>query len=654
MSACGFDLESCGQIGLGSGLHRGREVRLNFHGHGVGANPDCRGQAVSTGTEVKPELDTSLTEVLASVLGLGIVIYDKNDILQVASSEVRNFFPAVAGKMVAGARLRDVLGAAYDCEAFAPVHAVTGRAPVSREDWIAERLALHWRERYESLERLPDGRIIRMTKRRLPSGVLITTIADVSDSNKQDLEVAELRKQAELSHQTLAALTSPVMVKDASLRYLLVNDAFCRLLGLHPKKLIGRKAADVVDPERALHYELDERRVLETGVPVDSAEEYLMADGTLVRSVARKRRFGSPGNYRLLVMFDGISAFGDPDRIAGIGEEAVAAAAKPELGAQPQQDHVLVLDEIPDRAEAGVAALKAAGSDALAIHSARDALTFLAMARSMGVVIDQVQASPGIAEALAALDETGSHPVLVNFLKAARSPEPDAVRPAADHRTVVWPPVASPLSGQNMDHSPGLTARPFEAADAGKQIIAVTANHAQSSLPPAATEPAPRPAQADAPSSRTETPPAFRAAVKSRRIRVLVAEDNDVNQIVFEQILEGIGVDYRIVGNGQLALEAWRSASPDIILMDVSMPVMNGLQATQAIRAAEIEMGDNDCHVPIIAVTAHAMSGDRDRCFAAGMDDYLSKPVSPEKLEAAIRTWIDDPNLILASAGQAG
>ncbi len=112
-----------------------------------------------------------------------------------------------------------------------------------------------------------------------------------------------------------------------------------------------------------------------------------------------------------------------------------------------------------------------------------------------------------------------------------------------------------------------------------------------------------------------------------------------MNQIVFEQILTSIGVDYHIVSNGEEAVEAWLEMKPDLILMDISMPVMNGHEASRRIRAHE-KAGSSDHHVPILAVTAHAMAGDADACYAAGMDDYLTKPVSPEKLEAAINLWV--------------
>ncbi|NTZ90510.1 response regulator [Agrobacterium tumefaciens] len=134
-------------------------------------------------------------------------------------------------------------------------------------------------------------------------------------------------------------------------------------------------------------------------------------------------------------------------------------------------------------------------------------------------------------------------------------------------------------------------------------------------------------------------------AVSERRrpslIDVLVAEDNDVNQIVFTQILQQAGLRFLIVGNGKKAVQAWEENNPAIILMDVSMPVMNGHQATLAIRAAEQAAADGR-HVPIIGVTAHTQDADRELCLQAGMDDYLSKPISPEILEDKIAQWLGD------------
>ncbi|MGI9351629.1 MAG: response regulator [Rhizobiaceae bacterium] len=121
-------------------------------------------------------------------------------------------------------------------------------------------------------------------------------------------------------------------------------------------------------------------------------------------------------------------------------------------------------------------------------------------------------------------------------------------------------------------------------------------------------------------------------------IDVLIAEDNEVNQIVFKQILQGTGYSYLIANNGQEAVELYRKHNPSVICMDVSMPVMNGHQATKEIR--NIEKSGSE-RIPIIGVTAHAIKGDMEKCFEAGMDDYLSKPVSPEKLEEKIKKWLN-------------
>ncbi len=116
-------------------------------------------------------------------------------------------------------------------------------------------------------------------------------------------------------------------------------------------------------------------------------------------------------------------------------------------------------------------------------------------------------------------------------------------------------------------------------------------------------------------------------------LRVLVAEDNDVNQLVARRILEKLGHEVTIVGNGREALSAVQTGAFDLVAMDVQMPEMDGLDATAAIRRWEESAGK---HVPIVAMTAHAMKGDRERCLAAGMDGYVSKPIRAQELEKAI------------------
>ena len=115
--------------------------------------------------------------------------------------------------------------------------------------------------------------------------------------------------------------------------------------------------------------------------------------------------------------------------------------------------------------------------------------------------------------------------------------------------------------------------------------------------------------------------------------RVLLAEDGIVNRKVAESLLENRGHQVTSVENGQLAVEAFRCAKFDVILMDVQMPVLDGFAATAEIRELEADSPDK---IPIIALTAHAMKGDRERCLAAGMNEYVSKPFRPAELFAAV------------------
>jgi CheY-like chemotaxis protein len=116
-------------------------------------------------------------------------------------------------------------------------------------------------------------------------------------------------------------------------------------------------------------------------------------------------------------------------------------------------------------------------------------------------------------------------------------------------------------------------------------------------------------------------------------LHILLAEDNVVNQRLVVRLLEKAGHTVVVAPNGEATLALLTQESFDLVLMDVQMPIMGGLETTAAIRTQEQATGT---HIPIIAMTANAMKGDREKCVAAGMDDYLAKPIKAEALYAAI------------------
>jgi CheY-like chemotaxis protein len=123
------------------------------------------------------------------------------------------------------------------------------------------------------------------------------------------------------------------------------------------------------------------------------------------------------------------------------------------------------------------------------------------------------------------------------------------------------------------------------------------------------------------------------------RIRILLAEDNAVNQTLAVRLLEKRGYSVTVAPNGQAAVEAFQTGGFELVLMDIQMPGMDGFEATTAIREREKLIGG---HIPIVAMTAHALVGDQERCIASGMDGYVSKPIRTSELFAVIEKMLSN------------
>ena len=143
--------------------------------------------------------------------------------------------------------------------------------------------------------------------------------------------------------------------------------------------------------------------------------------------------------------------------------------------------------------------------------------------------------------------------------------------------------------------------------------------------------------EAAVPQSESVSPPFV------KRLSILLVEDNLLNRKLAKAILKRKGHRVVCAVDGRAAIDSFKRETYDLILMDVQMPVVDGLEATRIIREIEKELGGQ--HVPIVAMTAHAMEGDREKCLKAGMDDYISKPINLKELQRIINRISDSPGL---------
>ncbi|WP_322988355.1 PAS-domain containing protein [Hoeflea sp.] len=301
---------------------------------------------------------------------------------------------------------------------------------------------------------------------------------------------------------------------------------------------------------------------------------------------------------------------------------------------------ILVIDDNAVNREILIEQLSTWGFDACAAVSGQEGIDVLRAAADLGVAVDAVVLDyhmpdmDGLATASAIREMYSSRtlPIIMLTSMDVRSSEPNFIQGGV--QATLMKPARSSLLLETIVDVLQVAAQPRSKAAAVPPPVDA-ASPVDASVSASLSVPLNKPA---APAS-TASP--VREAPAPGSIDILVAEDNEVNQIVFTQILEDLGVRYKIVDNGGSAFDMWKTMRPALVLMDVSMPVMNGHQATQAIREAEAadpELG----HTPVIGVTAHALTGDKERCLEAGMDDYLSKPISPEKLDAKIHEWLPD------------
>jgi PAS domain S-box-containing protein len=542
-------------------------------------------------------IQTAMLDVISEGISGAILVYDKNDLIVFASQQLLALLSVPKSFLVPGTRLRDFLGAVYDGGGRFSADASGSRRTMGREDWIAEQIATLWKERAEIIERRDNDRWLSFTKRRLSSGYGVCVIRDVSELKKREEQWRADMERVQITEEVLDNLPFTVTVKDRSHTFVAVNKAACRFHNLSPEAILGHKGEEFQPVELRERLEAINNHVLDSGEELSLPERLTRSDGSEVIIVANKYRIGKPGRYFVVTTMQDLTRFIGVDDVS---QNAIASMNKQEFieWSLRRGDRDRHLDSeasgLANRKVLVVSADPQVEADALAL---------------LGELHLDVSSVCAEEELALFLQLAGEADIQVDLVVVDGRMQAGCAEIAAAHGVAM---IEMDPAEIGADLIPAVTGYFREIAgalqDSNWQIV-----------------------QEDG----------------EPDLDILVAEDNEVNQIVFSQILEGLGYRYAIAADGEEAVTLWRERSPRLVLMDVSLPKLNGFEASCAIRTLEGE----EARTPIIGVLAQAFERDRDQCFSSGMDDVILKPISPEALETVFEKFLGEPQQRMTFAG---
>ncbi|EUC01404.1 putative PAS/PAC sensor protein [Rhizobium sp. CF080] len=540
-------------------------------------------------------IQSVMLEVISEGISGGVFVYDKNDLIVFASQQLLTLLPVPKSFLAPGTRLRDFLGAVYDGGGRFLTDASGPRRMLSREDWVAEQIATLWKERAESQERRGTDRWVSFTKRRLSSGYGVCVVRDISEHKKREEQWRADMERVQITEEVLDNLPFPITVKDSNMTFVAVNKMAARFLDLPPEAILGLKGSDIHSPQVEQRLDRINRGVLDLGEPEQMTELVTRPDGSQVVMIANKYRIGKPGRYYLVTAMEDITALvavEDGEQVTprmsrgGLiatslvrheHDVPVNVEVVPDTGGFSHRK-VLIASSDPRTSAEALEILADLGFDTSSVSGEEELELFLQLAREAGITVDLV-----VVDTLAdkhCLEIVGRHGIAALAIDGFR----------------VKRELAAGVIRQ--------FNQPVAAETAGEKDWRIASR-----------------------------------AGESAGIDILVAEDNEVNQIVFSQILEGLGYRYAIAADGEEAVRLWREQSPRLILMDITLPKLSGFEASVRIR--DMETIDNS--IPIIGVLPQAFNHDRDQCFASGMNEVILKPISPEALETVFQTFLGVP-----------
>jgi PAS domain S-box-containing protein len=536
-----------------------------------------------------PNIQSAILEAVSEGLSAGVLLYDKNDQIVFASQQFAALLSISKDLLKSGTRMRDLLAAVHDSGLHLGSDTHGNRRAMSREDWLAEQISGMWKERAEAMEQIGPDRWMRFVKRRMSSGYGVCVVRDVSEQKRREDQWRLDTERVQITEEVLDNLPFPVSVKDAKGTFVAINRANCDFLDLDADTILGSTGADINPPALEERLGPINRQVYETGEPVDLPERIIRPDGSTAIVVVHKYRVGKPGRYYLVTLKQDVSALvshkgeGRPLEPLMKEEDLIEIDLTRSTSASPVKPHpqmdladakILVVAASLEAEARAVAVLAENGADVSAVSGPDELALFLQLASESDVRIDLVVVDTQMPG--------------------------DCVQVADAHATPVLR-----VDPRGLDGGLALLVG-AELKRASEQMI----------LSPSE----------DWRADRSD----------DRQVDILVAEDNEVNQIVFSQIIESFGYRYALAVDGEEAVRLWREYAPRLVLMDVTLPKLTGFEASAAIRALE----GHAAPVPIVGVLAQAFDRDRESCFNAGMDDVILKPISPEALDAVFKRFL--------------
>lgn len=539
-------------------------------------------------------LHGEMLDMIADGFSAGLMIYDADDKILYASRKIHQMLNIPADCLDMGASLRTIFGAYYDSRKAADNAFPYNKCDTSRSDWIAENLAAHWKERSETVDRLPGYRWLRFSRRRMAGGIGLCLISDVSEQKRSERQWRVDIERVQVIEEILDRLHFPITVTDQNHTYVGANKAACQFMQKGIDAVVGKQVTDVYVPDLAQRILHDNTTVLQTGEPVSVPERIPSPSGEEQLFVTHKMRVGKPGMYFVLTCMEDVTSFATRTSEGGLltpGLDHINflrspanAGLKSETSAIKAAPKILLICRSEALARHAKRRLILCGMEADYLLSEAQVTAFLEM-NTPAMPLDIIFVSEEFgSEVLGAFSEAGYRVERISMREIEQSAT-DVACATLNVRCALW--------------RDGDSAQ-FRQKDCSRCSANISIQE---------------------------------------QVEILVAEDNPINQLVFSQILDSLKLKYRICANAADLIAQLKIVHPKIVFLDTTMPDMDAFAAALSIRANEAASSRRP--VPIIGVVALAFEGDREKCLASGMDDMLLKPMSPDVIEATIRNHTD-------------